>query len=123
MAIPLPHKLRNENSRSYCPSIGTSPVAGYMRIPFRGTITKAGVVAQGIITGADCVCAMSVNNVANTNGNVTLPVASAAAGQIATIIPPTNIYVNEDDIVSFLASGASGTAIGAEFFIVMKDTQ
>lgn len=123
MALPSNHRFRDTTSGANCTSIGGTPVAVYIRVPYRGAITKVGCVAQGAITTADATMAFALNGSANTAGNFTLPVAGAAAGQIATAIPTAQIYVQEDDVVTFTPSGASGTTIPAHFFIVVRDTQ
>lgn len=118
MALPVNHPtLRESFSSVYCPSIGATPVAAYIRVPFRARIGKIGVTAQGTITVADCTVTVAVNGSTNTALAGTLPVASAAAGQVATWAPTTTVYVSEDDYITFTPSGASGATIGGVFSI------
>ena len=53
MALPTNHPLLRENFATvYCPSIGSSPVAAYIRVPYRARIGKVSVIPQGTITTA-----------------------------------------------------------------------
>lgn len=96
-------------------SIGGTPVACYVGVPLRGQITKLSLVAQGAITTADCAIAVAINGTASTACAFVLPLASAAAGQIVTLVPTSPVYVNEDDVIKFTPSGASGSTIGGLF--------
>lgn len=118
MALPVLHRTLAESfSTVYCPSIGGSPVACYIRVPFRSKIGKLGVTAQGVITTADCTVTVAVNGTTNTALAGTLPVSGAAAGQVATWSPTTTVYVNEDDYITFTPSAASGSSIAGVFSI------
>ena len=67
--------------------------------------------------------AFALNGVANTAGNLTIPLAGAATPQTAKATPSAQIYVNEDDLITLTPSGASGSSIGCKFEIVIRDTQ
>lgn len=123
MAYPGQHKLRDAYLYSYCTSIGGTAVACYFRMPFRGTILKVAACAQGAITSADCTVAYALNGTANTAGNLTIPVASAAAGQVASATPTANLTFAEDDYVTLTPSGASGSSIACMFTLIIRDTQ
>lgn len=121
MALPSPHPLlREQRVDAGSPSIGGSAVAGYTSASFRGRIVKFGIIAEGVITTADCTVTVAVNG--TTIGTVVLPVASAAAGQIATSAPTTIALsaVNEDDVISFTPAGASGATIRGRFFAIIQ---
>jgi len=118
MALPLNHPLLRENFATiYCPSIGTTPVAAYKRVPYRSRIGKISVIPQGTITSADCTVTVAVNGTTNTALGGTLPVSGAGAGVLAEWSPTTSVYVNEGDYITFTPSGASGSSIAAEFGI------
>jgi hypothetical protein len=121
MALTVNHPTLKETFQTvYCPSIGGTPVAAYVRVPFRAIVGKVGVIAQGAITTTDCTVTVAVNGTTNTALAGTLPVAGAAAGQVATWTPTTNVYVNEDDYITFTPSGASGASIAGVFTINFK---
>jgi hypothetical protein len=101
-------------------SIGGTPVAAYTRAPFRGKLVKVVAIADGVITTADCSVAVAINGTAVTGGTITIPVASAAAGQLASAIPTAANAVNEDDVISFTPSGASGSSIPGTFLAVIQ---
>lgn len=118
MALTVNHPTLKETFQTvYCPSIGGTPVAAYVRVPFRAKVGKVGVIAQGAITTADCTVTVAVNGTTNTALAGTLPLTGAAAGQVATWSPTTNVYVNEDDYITFTPSGASGASIAGVFTI------
>jgi hypothetical protein len=121
MAYPNNRVFSEERVSTSTTSIGGTPVACYVGVPFRGRITKWSLVAQGAITTADAAIAVAVNGTANSAMAGTLPVASAAAGQILTVVPTSPVYVNEDDVVKFTPSGASGASIGGLFTIYVQE--
>jgi hypothetical protein len=120
MTYPVEHNLTVVHLSSHSPSIGGSPVASYMRVPFRCAIEKVGVVAAGTITSADCSVAVALNGTAISGSPFVLPVSGAAAGELASLVPSARTYANSDDTLSFTPSGASGSSIPATFFAVLK---
>lgn len=120
MALPVNHPLNEVTAHATTTSIGGTPVACYTAAPRRGVVTKWTLVAQGVITTADCAVAVAINGTANSALAGTLPVASAAAGQILTVTPTSPVYVNEDDVFTFTPSGASGASIGGRFTITVR---
>ena len=120
MAYPSVHKLHVVHLSAHSPSIGASPVAAYLRVPFRCSIEKLAVVAAGTITTADCSIAVALNGTAIAGSPFTLPVSGAAAGEVAALVPTAKTYANEDASISFAPSGASGSNIPATFTAVLK---
>lgn len=120
MALPVNHPLSEVRTEVQTTSIGGTPVACYTDVPVRGVITKLSLVAQGVITTADCTITVAINGTTNTALAGTLPVASAAAGQIATWVPTSAVYVNENDVITFTPSGASGASIGGKFAVYVR---
>lgn len=117
MVSPSPQHplLREAFSTVYCPSIGGTPVAAYIRVPYRSRIGKISVIPQGTITTADCTVTVAVNGTTNTALAGTLPVSGAAPGVAAVWTPTSYVYVNEDDYITLTPSGASGASIAAAF--------
>lgn len=116
MALPTNHPLLRENFLTvYCPSIGTTPVAAYIRVPYRARIGKISVIPQGAITSADCTVTVAVNGTTNAALAGTLPLSGAAAGVAAVWTPTSTVYVNEDDYITLTPSGASGASIAGAF--------
>jgi hypothetical protein len=77
---------------------------------------------QGAITTTDSVVAFAVNGTANTAGNLTIPVASAAAGQSVVQIATSPIYVNDGDVISLTPSGGGGASIACAFIVTLRET-
>jgi hypothetical protein len=120
MAYPSTHRLNVIHKSSYSGSIGASPVATYIRVPFRSQIMLVDAVTHGTITSADCSVAVALNGTAISGGPFTIPVSGAAAGQVASMIPSSPVYANVDDVISFTPSGASGSNIAATFSAAIK---
>src|SRR6188472_1386225 len=113
MALPEPHPVSEMAVQAFSRSIGATPEAAYIRAPFRGKLMKVGCVTQGAITTA-------VNGTAVTGGSITVTAAGAAAGQHFGATPTAAREVNEDDVVSFTPSGASGAIIGGQMYAVFR---
>jgi hypothetical protein len=121
MALPVNHPtLKEVRAKAYTTSIGGTPVVAYTAAPVRGRITKFKAIAQGAITTADCALAVAINGTASTACAGTIPVASAAAGQVTSWTPTSPVYVSEDDAISLTPSGASGVSIACMFSIVVE---
>lgn len=115
MPLSNNHTLDENRVSVATSSIGATPLACYVGAPVRGQLVKLSLVAQGVITTADCAVAVAINGVTNTACAFILPVAGAAAGQIVSAVPTSPVYVNEDDVIRFTPSGASGATIGGLF--------
>ncbi|MBN9601822.1 MAG: hypothetical protein J0G33_02705 [Afipia felis] len=120
MAYPNIHTLNTLHLTTNSPSVGTSPVVAYVRGPFRGKILKFTGVLRGAITTADGTITVAVNG--TTVGTIAVPQSGSAAGQLFVGSPTTNALaqVNEDDVISFTPSGASGSSIGMDFSVVVR---
>jgi hypothetical protein len=58
-------------------------------------------------------------------GTLTIPVASAAAGQYTALMfqsVNSKYAVNEGDVISFTPSGASGSNIACNFSLILDNT-
>src|SRR5262249_1750551 len=120
MAYPSTHKLTVVHLSAHSPSIGASPVAAYLRVPFRCSIEKLTAVANGPLPPAHLCNAGALTGAAIWGSPFTLPVAGAGAGQVASMTPTAKTYANEDDTISFTPSGASGANIAGNFTAVLK---
>lgn len=120
MALPNNHPLDEARPHCHSASIGASAAIAYTSSPFRGVITKFGGITGGVITTADAT--VTVKNGSTTIGTFTITVSGAAAGQVFTGAPTTNVLsqVNEDDVISFTPAGASGASIPGTFFAVIQ---
>lgn len=118
MPLPGNHTLNTINLTAYTPSCGTTPVAAFIRVPFRCRLLKASGILGGAITTADGTVTVSVN--ATTLTSFTVTQAGSAAGQLFTAIPPSPSYLNEDDVIVLTPSGASGASIPMHFSAVLR---
>ena len=117
MALPELHPVNEAVVFAHSGQIGATPAAAYTRVPFRGKVLKVGVVQGGAVTGTGTV-ATAVNGNAVAGGSIS--VTGGAAGTLFTAVPTAANEVNEDDIISFTPSGATGSATGAFFAVIRR---
>ena len=118
MPLPGNHTLNTLDLTAYTPSCGTTPVAAYIRAPFRCRLLKATGVLGGAITTADGTVTVSANSVTLATFAVTQ--AGSAAGQLFTATPASPTYLNEDDVIVLTPSGASGASIPMHFSVAVR---
>jgi hypothetical protein len=121
MSYPTNHTFNEAQIHAHSASIGATPAAAYARVPGRSKLLQVGVVAGGVITTADCSIAVAINGTAISGSPFILPVAGAAAGELATMLPTASTFVQEDDVISFTPSGASGASIPGTFFALIRE--
>ena len=114
MALPELHPVSEAVVLAHSAQIGATPAAAYARVPFRGQVLKVGVVQSAAVTGTGT----AVNGNAIAGGS--LSVTGGAAGTLFTAIPTAANDVNEDDVISFTPSGATGSATGAFFAVIRR---
>ncbi len=122
MALTVLHPLSEADAVCHTASVATSPIVANARAPFRGKITKVWSVLGAAITSADATVVVAINGTSVTGGTITIPTVSSAAGSFASAVPTALNLVNEDDVISFLASGATGTATPCTFGAVIRRT-
>jgi|GEM_PF-1305873 len=122
MALPGNHTLNTINLTAYTPSCGASPVAAYFRVPFRSTIRRFTGILGGAITTADGTITVTNATQGATVGTFTVTQSGSAAGQLFSGAPTTVALsqVNEDDVLVFTPSGASGASIPMHFSLVIR---
>lgn len=111
MPLPSNHKINNQTLDAYTPSCGTTPVVAYLRVPFRCRVLKYSGILGGAITTADATITVANVTRGTTIGTFTITQSGSAAGQVFTGVPVSPSYANEDDVISFTPSGASGANI------------
>jgi hypothetical protein len=118
MPLPGNRPLNTAEVTAYTPSCGASPVAAYVRAPFRCRLLKVTGILGGVITTTDGTVTVSAN--AATLATFAVPQAGSAAGQLFSVVPPSPTYLNEDDVIVLTPSGTSGTAIPMYFSISVR---
>ena len=118
MPLPGHHTLNTIDLTAYTPSCGASPVAAYIRVPFRCRLLRATGVLGGAITTANATVTVSANS--TTLATFTVTQAGSAAGQLFTATPPSPAYLNEDDVIALTPSGASGSAVPMHFSVAVR---
>lgn len=118
MPLPGHHTLNAIDLTAYSPSCGSSPVAAYVRAPFRCQLLKATGILGGAISSADGTVTVSVNS--NTVTTFAVPQSGSAAGQVFTSVPASPTYLNEDDVIVLTPSGASGASVPMHFSVVVR---
>lgn len=118
MSLPGNHTLSTIDLTAYTPSCGATPVAAYIRAPFRCRLLKATGILGGAITTADGTITVSVNS--SNVASFAVPQAGSAAGQFFSAVPPSPTYLNEDDVIVLTPSGASGSSIPMHFSVAVR---
>ncbi len=118
MSLPGNHTLNTIDLTAYTPSCGATPVAAYIRVPFRCRLLKATGILGGAITTADGTVTLSAN--VATLASFTVTQAGSATGQLFSVTPPSPTYLNEDDVIVLTPSGASGASIPMHFSVVVR---
>jgi hypothetical protein len=118
MPLPGSRTFNTADLTAYTPSCGASPVAAYIRVPFRCRLLKATGILGGAITTADGTVTVSANS--TTLAAFTVTQAGSAAGQLFAATPPSPTYLNEDDVIVLTPSGASGAAVPMHFSVAVR---
>lgn len=117
MALTELHPVSEMQVMAFTSSIAGTPVATYVRAPFRGKVLKVGVVQSAAVTGAATVTT-AINGAAITGGAVS--VTGGSAGSHFSATPTGANDVNEDDVISFTPAGATGAATGHCYAIIRR---
>jgi hypothetical protein len=117
MALPELHPVSEAQIMAFTSQIGATPVATYVRAPFRGKVLKVGVVQSAAVTGTSTITA-AINGNAITGGAVS--VTAGAAGSHFSATPTALNDVSEDDVISFTPAGATGSATGACYAVIRR---
>ena len=121
MALPVPHSLKEYTLSCHSPSIGASPIVGYVRVPKRGRMVKIGVVQSAAVTGTGAVAVAINGGTAITSAAMAAITAGGAGTLFTATLNGTDVAdVNEDDVISFTPSGATGATITGHFFAVIR---
>jgi len=118
MPLPGNRTLNTADLTAYTPSCGASPVAAYVRVPFRCRLLKVAGILGGAITTADGSITATANAV--TLATFTVTQAGSAAGQLFSATPASPIYLNEDDVIVLTPSGASGASVPMHFSLAVR---
>ncbi len=118
MPLPGTHTFNTIDLTAYTPSCGTSPIAAYIRVPFRCRLLRATGILGGSITTTDATVTVSAN--ANSLVTFAVPQSGSAAGQLFSAVPSSPTYLNEDDVIVLTPSGASGTSIPMHFSVAVR---
>ncbi|WP_024514577.1 hypothetical protein [Bradyrhizobium sp. Tv2a-2] len=118
MSLPNNHTLNTIDLTAYTPSCGASPVAAYIRAPFRCQLLKTTGILGGAITTTDGTVTVSAKT--KTLATFAVPQAGAAAGVLFSTVPPSPSYLNEDDVIVLAPSGGGGANIPMHFSITVR---
>ena len=118
MSLPGNHTFNTTDLTGYTPSCGATPVAAYIRAPFRCRLLKVAGVLGGVLTTSDGTITVSANS--TTLATFPVPQAGSAAGQLFSMVLPSPTYLNEDDVIVLAPSGASGVSIPMHFSVAVR---
>ena len=122
MAYPTTGRFNKAYPGCHTPSLGASPIAAALRIPFRCQIETLTATTAGTITSTDCVVTVKLNGTtitSSTNG-ITVTATGADAGQTFSNTPLTQTIAQEGDVLLFTPASASGTTIPGTFTAILR---
>jgi hypothetical protein len=119
--MALPERQPSNEVIVASPQMADISTAGsvYAAAPCSGMLVRAYLCAQSAISGADCTWTLKINAVAVT-GTGTLPVASAAAGQVSEVVFSAPVFVNKGATVEWVSAGESSTTTIGKFSAVLR---
>lgn len=124
MALNGNHTFNTVDLTAYSPSVGGTPVAAYMRVPFTGTVRKITCIIGAAITTANGLITVTNATQSTTVGTIAIVQSGSAAGQYQFTALPTGaaatIQVNEDDVLVFTPSLASGASVPGHFSVAIR---
>jgi hypothetical protein len=100
-------------------SVATTPVAAYGVMPYRGKVLKTISVLKGAITVANASCAITIGGTAPGGSPHLVVQSGSAAGQVNTTVMSNPAVFNEGDSVVITPSGATGSSIGCDFYLMV----
>jgi hypothetical protein len=115
MAYPSPRGFRLERVYAHATDISTAG-SYFVPSPARGKIVKVGSMINNAITTADDVITVEINGTAVTGAGFTIATSGSAAGTFDSATPTALNFVNENDAIEFVNTGASDTTCAAVFF-------
>lgn len=118
MPLPGNHTLSTIDLTAYSPSCGASPVAAYIRVPFRCRLLRATGILGGPIATSDGTVTIAANS--TTLAAFAVPQSGSAAGQLFSAVPASPTYLNEDDVIVMTPSGASGASVPMHFSVAVR---
>jgi len=130
MPLPDNHPLDEQTLDTSTNSIASTPLAAAIRVSFRGQIKRLGAVSHGAFTTNCSVAVAIIKAVAGgtapgagtavSGSPMTLTASNSAAGTSTSMVPSTNTFVDEGDLIVFTPSGSTGTTIGGTFSAVIQ---
>lgn len=132
MALTVNHPtLKEQTIYAHSPSIASTPIVAVARSPYRGKVVKVGLVINGTITGAACSTAVAIiakaadaaapgAGTAITGSPFVVTDTNSAAGSSNFFIPSAANAINEDDLITFTPSGATGSAVTGTYYAVIQ---
>jgi hypothetical protein len=118
MPLPSNHPLREYQLAAYSSSLGASPVAAFVRVPRKGRIASVGCVQSGAVTGTAAVALAINGGAAISSGALSVTGGSAGSKFRADLNSTDAADVDEDDVISFTPSGATGSVTGAFWAVI-----
>src|SRR5262245_5282992 len=118
MPLPTNHPLREYQVQAYSSSLGSSPLAAFVRVPRKGRIVAVGCAQSGAVTGTAAVALAINGGAAIPSGALSVSGGGAGSGFRADLNSTDAADVNEDDVISFTPSGATGAVTGAFWAVI-----
>jgi hypothetical protein len=117
VALPVNYPSNYEFDKLTTSSIGTTPVAAYGAMPYRGKVSKIRVTLKGAITTANASLAVTIGGTTIGGSPFAVPFSGSGAGVSTDFVVSNPAVFNEADSIVITPSGATGSSIAADFYV------
>jgi len=111
--------LRQQVVYAHSASIGATPIAAAIAVPFRGTVIEVGCTPSGTLTSSNSVT-YAVNGTAMSGSPMVMVSTGAGIGVTTSSAPSGLNNVVQGDYITFTPGGGAGAAVPGMFYAVIR---
>jgi hypothetical protein len=111
--------LRQQVVYCHSQSIGTTPVAAAIKVPFRGTVVEVGCTPSGTVTSTTSI-SYAISGTVMGGSPMSLVSTGAGIGVSVSAVPTNANAVTTDDYITFTPGSGAGAAVPAMFYAVIR---
>jgi hypothetical protein len=116
--------IKQLNKKEFTYTIDTINTAAsyYLVIPYAGSISKIWSVIDGSFTGSNTILSFEINNVAVTNGNITITQSGSAAGDVDSSTPTAANTLTAGQALEIICDGGATSDVKCTLTIELDIT-
>lgn len=130
MAYNVVRPIKDQQVSVFNPVAGTPTGSKIMLTsPKMGQLLECGFVPQSIVT-SNMTLAVATDNMGSTLASNfvecitstlgTFSSVNLVAGHVASVVPPSPVFVNAGDAIQFTTSGGNTSAVGAQVYAIIR---